>query len=198
MWDGLAAVSQLLQDYEAKHGIQYTRLAMLRSDVAFVTPIDLYSIPGNPTASRDQILRTAVVPGFAKWPVNDRGIYGPAPAVRIWANERFDRIDQHVREIAKSHPGHGMQDEYYLDLTIFPAIHALGIDIVEDETMCFLRTRVDESIWLNDCGNVQENQRTIEAMIQRSCRQSRLDENIKKGVVQLECRQGIMDAAAEA
>jgi hypothetical protein len=192
MWDGLSAVAKLMNEYETEHGFQYSRAAMLRSDVAFVTPVNIYSVKGDVT-SKEMIHRTAVVPGFAKWPVNDRMIYGPAPAVRIWAAERFRRIDQHVRIIAKSHPGHGMQDEYFLDETIFPAIHSLGIDIVEDESLCFLRTRVDESLWVNDCGIVDENQRTIESLIKRPCRMSRLDENLKKGVIQLECREGIMD-----
>ncbi|GKY94344.1 hypothetical protein MPSEU_000400300 [Mayamaea pseudoterrestris] len=197
MWDGLSAVSQLMKEYETEQGIEYTRVAMLRSDVAFVTPINIYSVNGDATSSA-MIQKTAVVPGFAKWPVNDRMIYGPAPAVRIWAAERFRRIDQHVRMIANARPGHGMQDEYFLDLTIFPAIHALGIDIEEDESMCFLRTRVDESVWLNDCGDVDKNRRIIEPLIKRPCRVSRLDENIKKGVIQLECREGVTKETAEA
>lgn len=197
MWDGLDAVYKLMNDYEREQDFEYTRIAMLRSDVAFITPINIYSLMGD-VKSTDVIKKTAVVPGFAKWPVNDRMIYGPAPAVRIWAAERFPRIEAHVEKMIQMHPGHGMQDEYFLDITLFPAIHELGIDIVEDESMCFLRTRVDESVWLNDCGDVEENQQTLESIIYRSCRRSRLDENLKKGVIQLECRENIAEGAAVA
>lgn len=189
MWDGLSAAWNLLTETETKLNVNYTRVAMLRSDVAFITPIDIYSIQGNKDINNVQ--RTAVVPGFAKWPVNDRMIYGPAPAVAIWASERFKWIERHVAKVARSLPGRGMQDEYYLDLTIFPAIRKLGITIVEDETLCFLRARADESVWVNDCGNVKENKRIIEHLIHRTCRIGALEDNLKKGVTQLECRDDI-------
>ena len=49
--------------------VNYTRVAMLRDDVLFVTPIDILL---NGKGKVDYANNVAVIPAFAKWPVNDR------------------------------------------------------------------------------------------------------------------------------
>ena len=49
----------------------YARVAMLRVDVFFISPIDIWQT-GQPPRQRDEDNRVAVVPAFAKFPVNDR------------------------------------------------------------------------------------------------------------------------------
>jgi len=186
MWHSQEAVWNLMTEHAAKRSINYTRVAMLRSDVVFVTEIDIYRTN---ESKLDDDNRHVMVPGFAKWPVNDRLIYGPYEAVKIWASQRFARLDRHIQLILEKEPGFGMHSERYLYYTIFPAIQQAGFEIQEDANMCFLRARSDETIWLNDCGKafIDNNKKRVEALLGRTCRQSKLDENIKKGVVQLQC-----------
>jgi hypothetical protein len=56
-----------------------------------------------------------------------------------------------VQSILKNDPGWGMHSELFLNHTIFPAIHKLGIDIHEHPHMCFFRARTDESVWVSNC-----------------------------------------------
>ena len=65
--------------------VKYDRVAMLRSDVFYVTPFDMFETYGRLPNS------TAVVPGFGRRPVSDRMIVGPPKAVEIWATQRFAR-----------------------------------------------------------------------------------------------------------
>lgn len=172
MWHSIESVWNLAEKNARKEGIHYDTIAMLRSDVVYVTPLRLDEYA---TAN------TVVVPGFAKFPVNDRLIYGPYEGVRIWASQRFSRIDEHVRTSVE---GYGIHDERFLNHTIFPAIeHALKNDkaIFDHPDMCFLRARVDQTIWVNDCdrimtpkktekvGNLTEMVELVEAAIGRSC-----------------------------
>lgn len=185
MWHGQAGVWQLMQASAQSRGVVYDRVAMFRADVAFVTPIDIYAAHGVYDADN----RIAVIPGFAKWPVNDRMIYGPKDAAAVWADQHFSLLPQHIKKIQRRKPGYGIHSEWFLELTILPNIRQLGFDVVEDEQMCFLRARADESVWLNDCGDLAENRRQLERLIGRKCRQSNLEGMPKKGVIQLECRQ---------
>jgi len=58
-------------------------------------------------------------------------------------------------------------------LTVFPAIREeAGTAIVEDDRICFLRARVDGTIWVNDCGSDGKPARwklEAERILQRSC-----------------------------
>ncbi|GAX23109.1 hypothetical protein FisN_25Lh052 [Fistulifera solaris] len=172
MWHSIESVWNLAEEHAQKEGIRYETIAVLRSDVFFLTPVRLKEF-----ATSD----TVVVPGFAKFPVNDRMIYGPYEGVKIWAAERFSRVDEHVRT---NEEGYGIHDERLLNRTIFPAIReALQNDkaIVEHPTMCFLRARVDESVWLNDCdrsvlpsvtkaiGDLNDIAVSVETALGRSC-----------------------------
>merc|ERR1711935_485675 len=81
---------------------KYARVAMLRNDVVFVSPIDVYRLPNN---QRDVTNNHIVVPGWALFPVNDRMVAGPYDAVKIWATGRFGRIEASVRHNNKKSIG---------------------------------------------------------------------------------------------
>ena len=99
----------------------YDRVMMLRLDVVYVTPIDVwrsrhdYSIETIRTDGQGHLRHkdnglddpyfidsdenlSALIPGFAMFPVNDRMISGPYNAAKVWASERFERAEAHVME----------------------------------------------------------------------------------------------------
>jgi hypothetical protein len=167
----------------------YSRVAMLRLDVVFATPIDIYKLPDGSTDVLNN--EVAVIPGFAQHPVNDRLIYGPYDAVRIWAASRFDRLGKHIQLVKQEHRGDGIHAERFLVFSILPAIVDSGITIMIDPEMCFLRARSDQSIRLDDCGLhrvTEANQRAVESLVQRKCHQNKTDSNL----VHLECREGAL------
>jgi len=164
--------------FEQKH---YSRVAMLRSDILYVTPIDIFQLADG---SFDQHNEYAVIPNFGNYPVNDRMIYGPSDAVKIWAAGRFSRLPRHVQRVHAT--GHGIHPERFLHYTIFPAIRDAGIPIVP-ANMCFLRVRADHSIRMGDCGRgceTEHNQRAVEHLLQRPCLMNRANPN----VTFLECK----------
>jgi len=126
-------------------GVEYDRIAMMRSDVFYMSPIDMFEYSDK-----------AVVPGFARYPVSDRMIIGTPDSVKIWAAERFSRLDDHVQEVYlnSSRIGYGLHSEKFVAWTLFPAMREAMEDedaVVEHPTVCFLRVRADESIWFSDC-----------------------------------------------
>jgi hypothetical protein len=192
MWHSIQSAWLLMERHAIENNVQYSRVAMLRSDVMYVTPIDIYRLDKNghnndtDTAAGalfDRENRFAVVPSFAKFPVNDRMIYGPHAAVKIWAAERFARLETHVQSILKDDPGYGMHSERFLNHTIFPAIREAGIEIHDHPHMCFFRVRTDESVWVSDCdprakikaeriariGRIKKKKKVVERLIGRQC-----------------------------
>jgi hypothetical protein len=131
-----------------KHGEakqkNYSRVAMLRSDVVYVTPINIYETSKH---LHDHSNEVAVIPKFATYPVNDRMMYGPYEAVKVWATERFSRLEQH----AQDRPGYGMHSEKYLADSILPAIEDHGFRVEQSPHICFFRARADGQVHLNDC-----------------------------------------------
>jgi hypothetical protein len=189
MWHSIQSSWLLMERHATGHNIQYTRVAMLRSDVMYATPIDIYRLDddsnNNDTGARarasvsfDRENRYAVVPSFAKYPVNDRMIYGPYTAVKIWAAERFARLETHVQSILKEMPGYGMHSERFLNHTLFPAIREAGIGIHEHQEMCFFRVRADETVWVSDCdtgemtlagSTLEWKKKVVEQLVGRQC-----------------------------
>jgi hypothetical protein len=149
-WHSIETVWQLMEGESKRQHVSYDRVAMLRSDVFYATPIDIYKTNSTHTSDKD-----AVLPGFAMYPVNDRMIYGPYNAVKIWATERFQRIDDHVQH--KVQPGIGMHSERFLDGSILPAIRKSGTDVITNPDICFFRVRADETVWITDCDRSLEN-----------------------------------------
>jgi len=154
-------------------GQQYDRVAMLRSDVVYVTPIDFNEYPNK-----------VVVPGFARYPVSDRLAIGPMKGIEVWASQRFSRMDEHVRRMYRKTKtrGWGLHSERFINYSIFPEIRkVLSADdaILEHPTMCFLRARADESVWISDCdieakpsivnGLNSNMQKILEGVLGRRC-----------------------------
>jgi hypothetical protein len=194
MWHSIQAAWLLMERYATGHNLQYTRVAMLRSDVMYVTPMDIYPLDndshGKTDAGADLENRYAVVPAFSKYPVNDRMIYGPHAAVKIWAAERFARLETHVQLMLKDKPGFGMHSERFLSKTIFPAIRQAGIKIHEHPHMCSFRVRVDESVWVSDCKTRAEptndkKKELVERLIGRQC--GSVTQSIRS--VNIDCKQ---------
>jgi hypothetical protein len=148
-WHSIETVWHLMEEESKRLHVSYDRIAMLRSDVFYATPIDIYQTNKTHTSNRD-----AVLPGFAMYPVNDRMIYGPYDAVKIWATERFQRIDDHVQKVQ---PGIGMHSERFLNGSILPAIRESGTKVVINPDICFFRVRADETIWISDCDRSLDN-----------------------------------------
>lgn len=166
---------------------RYSRVAMLRSDVLYVTPIDIYSLSDG---SIDYKNIYAIIPSFDNYPVNDRLIYGPTDAVQIWATGKFDRLYQYVTYFAEA--GAGIHPERFLKNSILPAIQDAGIDIQRypKESMCFLRVRSDSSIRATDCSircATEQNRKAVMNLIHRPCILSEM----KNGVASFECHDGI-------
>lgn len=153
-WDSLEAVWNHMEETAERLNKSYERVAMLRSDVMYATPIDIYENPEN--GHRDNDNTRIVVPGWGKYPVNDRMVVGPHDAVQIWSKARFRLIEKHVER----NPGLGMHGESFLNITVFPAMQRAGVnrggkgqpyELLEHPLVCFLRTRSDGSVWKDDC-----------------------------------------------
>jgi hypothetical protein len=69
MWHQQDSVWKLMEQTAQELRVNYTRVAMLRDDVLFVTPIDILL---NGKGKVDYANNVAVIPAFAKWPINDR------------------------------------------------------------------------------------------------------------------------------
>jgi len=169
-WHSIQTVFKLM-DYTAtvrKHS--YTRVGMFRSDALYVTPIDIASLGSarNPEGesfepshrgknrtrqaidhSYDVHNRHFVTPAFAMYPVNDRMVYGPYDAVRVWATKRFDLLEESAA--LQTDPGWTMHSERFLNGSVIPAMEILGYEHVSRGDICFLRTRADESAVIGDC-----------------------------------------------
>lgn len=155
---------------------KYDRVAMLRLDVLYALPVDIFKTD---KSTVDHLNRYAVSPGFAKYPVNDRMFYGPYDAVKIWATERFNRIESHVHSYER---GWGMHSERFLESAIFSAIKTRGIKMVENPDLCVMRVRADLTVWMNDCitmgGTTRgmkgiSRQKLVELIIGRPCKKKR-------------------------
>ena len=180
MWHSIQSVWQLMMQQSQNNNndsnynnnnntIQYTQVAMIRSDVLYMSTLDLYEYG----TSR------VVIPAFGRHPVSDRVIVGPAQAVEIWATARFDKLDAHVQYMYEHHRGWGLHSERFVKFALLPAIEEALVSmrpvsnnssstvannnnnnnnnvdddewIVEHPTLCFFRARADESVWVSDC-----------------------------------------------
>jgi hypothetical protein len=148
MWHSIESAWEVMTKHELETSLRYDRVAVLRSDVVYVTPIDFFQVNWRLINDSD---RVAVVPAFGRYPVNDRMIVGPREAVEIWAAQRFNRLETHIKFVQENHPGWGMHSERFIKWTINPAIRDSNTTIVEDGNICFFRVRADETVKINDC-----------------------------------------------
>ena len=160
MWHSIAAVWGIMNDYASSQGIHYDRIAMLRSDVVYLTPIDVFKAGHGPAV--DKLNKSALIPGFSLWPVNDRMFLGPHRGAKIWASGRFSRLHEFVYQ--RQQPLHS---EQFLDIMILPTIRKLGISVDVDKDMCFVRARADGTVW-NDCGDLS-NKGIVEKFAKVNC-----------------------------
>jgi hypothetical protein len=144
--------------------LQHTSVAMLRSDVVYITPLDVRDhgeqqhrqhsavINDNATVTQSFSSNVLTIPAFAQYPVSDRLAYGSPAAMKVWATERLSRLQAHVSYGHGHDPGTGIHSEQFLARTIFPLlVHVLNVTIRPHPTLCFVRARADESVWIDDC-----------------------------------------------
>jgi len=171
MWHSIESVFNMMESYALKNGKDYSNVAIIRSDVFFATPVDLF-----------EYLNRIVVPNFAGYPIPDRSVVGPLSTVKIWATERFKRLDEHVTYMYKHDRGYGMHSERFIHYALIPAMqksleytNSSLDDVLEHPSMCFFRARADETLWANDCGipsigkDYVKLQRLVEEVLNRRC-----------------------------
>jgi hypothetical protein len=147
-WHSIDSVFQLMETTSAQqlHNFSYSRVGIFRSDVMFLTPIDIAALDRDRMDVHNQHV---VLAPFGKHPVNDRMIYGPLLGVKVWATQRFELIEKRVQ--LHKDPGYEMHSERFLNASLLPAIQKLGVSINTNPDICFLRTRADKSVLLRDC-----------------------------------------------
>jgi len=165
-WHAIETVFKLMDYSATQQKLSYTRVGMFRSDCLYVTPIDIASLGKRPLNGNNKKYgagkpSTSIVPrydvdnryfvssSFALYPVNDRMVYGPYEAVKVWATKRFDLVEEAAR--LQVTPGYTMHSERFLNCTIFPAMEAAGYEHASNDDVCFLRTRVGQIALVDDC-----------------------------------------------
>ena len=168
-WHSIDAVFQLMEDSAKQQKIGYSRVGMFRSDVMYLTPIDIFVLDkGKIDAHNNHV----VVAPFARAPINDRMVYGPYEAVKIWSTKRFELVEERVQQ--NQEPGFVLHSERFLHGAVFPKIEAfsssssssasgVGVGSSDDQKMiisfqteinhdiCFIRVRADHSAMISDC-----------------------------------------------
>ncbi|CAB9511961.1 expressed unknown protein [Seminavis robusta] len=170
-WHSIDGAWKLMEEFAAKRGIAYQRVGMFRSDVMYISPIDLYETE---LQSYDRQNNQAVLAPFGALPVNDRMFYGPYEAVEIWATRRFQFLENYVHTCER---GWAMHSEKFLNGAILPAVRELGISVVVNPDICFLRARADHSVVATDCHLLGETRgyvlgdmkSVIEGVLERNC-----------------------------
>lgn len=167
----LAAVRQKTTTTAGSSGarIRYDRVAMLRSDVVYTNDVDIYN---KANGERDNNNTVAVIPAFGGW-CNDRLIYGPVDAVRVWATERFARMDDYANRTYYERRGWSMQSELFV-CRLVSVMEENNFTVENHPTLCFLRARADGTIWYRDCGDTEKTFRSrlktvLESTLNRSC-----------------------------
>jgi hypothetical protein len=145
-WHSIESAFKTMDFYGKRAGINYTRVGMFRNDAMYLSPIDISVLDKGDVDTKNEYVVTAP---FARYPINDRMIYGPYQAVKIWSTRRFELIEKRV-QLSKD-PGFEMHSERFLNTTIFPAIEDLGFEFTMNRDICFVRTRADEAALANDC-----------------------------------------------
>lgn len=194
MWHSIQSAWTLMEDTVQQNqnsrrkgsDLPYTRVAVLRLDVVYMTPVDIYQL--NAT-HRDTANTHFVLPGFAQYPVNDRGIYGPTSVVRAWATERFAHVDEYVQEFRFKRPGSGIHSERYLAQYILPRRIEYKFPQyrrVERSDWCFYRVRADHSVWISDCGLPAQARRDTAVAFVTGCTCTDVEKKIRD-VKQITC-----------
>jgi len=180
-WNSIQSAWEFMEEYRKMHGFEYERVAFIRTDAFYALPVDIFQVDKD---TFDYNNRYAVIPAFARYPVNDRMMYGPYEAVKIWATERFQRIEHYIDSCETK--GYGMHQERYIGNGILPAIREeTGYEIVENADICFYRTRAADNVLITDCSDprggvvrgIQEidQVKLIQDLVHRDCLEVPLD-----------------------
>jgi hypothetical protein len=145
-WHSIDAAFRLMEQHAQQNNINYTRVAMLRNDVMYLTPIDIMKMDN---VTLDTENRHFIIPPFANYPVNDRMIYGPYEAVKVWSTERFELIEERVQDPEAA--GTVMHSEIFMNESIFTSIEELGFSRHLNPDICFVRTRANSVALVDDC-----------------------------------------------
>jgi len=220
-WHSINAVWDAMEQASSAKG-KYRRVAMMRNDVVYITPIDIYDVPKDVTEKgpkenmrmNDFSTNVAsVIPNFAKYPVNDRLIYGPYSAVKVWASQRFSKIEEYSQDPSAT-PGMIMHSETFLNASILQTIKETAIAhndnnemipqhyrVLEDKWLCFLRVRADGAIWIEDCdpsksgfgggypGGMKAYKKVLDGFLPnngKGCRKRRLRDKLRR-IIELAC-----------
>jgi hypothetical protein len=178
-WHSVECAFKLMSVSARKLKVNYTRVAMFRSDAMYLTPIDIAMLDKGEIDTRNQ--HVAVAP-FGRMPVNDRMIYGPYEAVKIWSTRRFELIEERVQK--RSDPGYEMHSERFMNDSIFPEIEALGYKTNINHDICFVRARADESAMISDCvsfGRTRgwkkaKKKDIVEDLVKRNCTEYKMED----------------------
>jgi hypothetical protein len=128
-WHSIEKVWKLMVENEKKTGVQYERVGLFRSDVFYVSPIDIGK-------------GDAVIPAFGLM-TNDRMFYGKYEHAYVWANIRFPSVDCYKPPKST----HGLHSEHFMRRLILPNIPNWTIN----DKICFLRVRGQGKIQKKDC-----------------------------------------------
>lgn len=180
-WHSIEAVFGMMRKYAKRHEIDYTRVAMLRNDVVYLTPIDIMRIDNGTLDTNNEYF---VLPNFAKYPISDRMIYGPYEAVKVWAKQRFKLVE---RRVQTGHDiGWKMHSERFMNSSIVPTIQALGYKKNLNRDICFFRARTKEMLMASDCfmagsvrgfvKNITNIRKVVEDTVDRNCSDVVIDE----------------------
>lgn len=189
-WHSIEQAFHLMESQHSENNNnnkKYSRVGIFRSDVMFMTPIDIYDLglvhnsnsttPSTFTRKYDGQNEYFVTPAFCMYPVNDRMIYGPYEAVKIWATKRFEHVEQKSNAFQKyllatssssTQPNNNnnenekekiknipkieiLHPESLLKTHTFPAMQKLEYKGIFNEQICFLRTRPGNRAILGDC-----------------------------------------------
>mmetsp|Transcript_22280 Transcript_22280/g.55032 ORF Transcript_22280/g.55032 Transcript_22280/m.55032 type:complete len:491 (-) Transcript_22280:448-1920(-) len=156
-WHSIETVFGLMEHYMTTvKKKNYTRVAMLRNDAMYLSPIDILKLDNDNGDKNDQQHNVDdvnnehfVIAPFANYPVNDRMIYGPYEAIKIWATQRFNLVEQRAQN--KANRGMVMHSETFMQQSILPAMEDLGYKQHVHPGLCFIRTRPDSKALYNDC-----------------------------------------------
>lgn len=145
-WHSVERAFLLMEEYAQQNQINYNRVAMLRNDVMFLTPIDIKMLDNE---TIDEENKHFVLPAFANYPVNDRMIYGPYEAVKVWATRRFELIEERVKDPEAA--GYVLHSERFVNEALLPTIQEMGYAKLFNPDICFSRTRAKDVTVFNDC-----------------------------------------------